>query len=125
MLVGLVVEVAGPPSVQASPVALRTAQTRGLDAELVDEALGVLEGVLGHRRLDLGAVEVGQVVDDDVGGGAHVGEPHRPEVLRDALEDGDLAVVGADEVLALGPVVGGIETAADDEEHEQRDRCSP
>ena len=69
---------------------------------------------MSSTRLSL--VEVGQVVDGDVGGVLDVGQRDRAEVLRDARKIATWPSSAADVVLVLRPGVRGIRAAADDDE---------
>ena len=55
----------------------------------------------------------GQVGDEDVGAPHEGREADRPEGLVDPAVEGDVAVLGAKEILPLGPVVTGIPRADD------------
>ena len=89
-----------------------------LGPQAVDQLVRVREGAGGDGVLDAVAVEVGQVGGLDRRPLLDAGEPDRPEVLGDAPEDGDIAVLDAHVVLPLDPVVRGIRPAEDDERQE-------
>ena len=114
---GVLVSVpAGSPAAvpQLPPAALREAHRTACGAQAVDERSGVGEACWWTRcsRRGCGRSRAGPPSRSTTTS-LHARQRDRPEVLGDAAEDRDAALVHPDVELALGPVVRGIRAAAE------------